>query len=81
MAGVALAALGATGGTAIGATGIATAFAFLEVRHQKDAIRIGSALERGLAPPTATVQVVTQTVGADPLADGEYVNAQYRAAA
>lgn len=81
MAGIALAALGATGGTAIGAGGVAAAFAFLEIRHQREAVRIGSALERGLARPPGE-PVVTAVVDAN--ADGEkaaYVNTQYRVAA
>ena len=78
-AGIALAALGATGGTAIGASGIAATLAFLEVRHQRDAIGVGSALERGLSPPS---EVVAQTGQAAPPGEaGEYVSREYRAAA
>lgn len=83
-AGLALAALGATGGTAIGASGIAAALAFMEVRHQRDAIRVGTALERGLSPPSAVVEEARRAKppeSAGPPEAGEYVNREYRAAA
>ena len=89
-AGVALAALGATGGTAIGATGAAAAFAFMEVRYQRDAIRVGTALERGLsAPPPdpspdqdlAGIQRHGDTAPVEAVETAKYVNREYRAAA